>query len=93
MQGSSLSITSSVSHISFLYNISRHSVPNSKHLLQCDRPADDVIAVSDFIKQLLTLKNNVYLSITTLDIKSGIGFLCTQGYFYVIVQLHVPIPW
>ena len=33
MQGSSTSISNSVSHISCLYNIPRHNVPISKHLL------------------------------------------------------------
>ena len=41
MQGSSTSISNSVSHISCLYNIPRHNVPISKHLLQFNTLADD----------------------------------------------------
>ena len=43
MQGSSSAVSNSVSHISFLYNISRHNVPKSKQSLQFDTPADDVV--------------------------------------------------
>ena len=41
MQGSSTSISNSVSHISCLYNIPRHNVPNSKLLVQFNTPVDD----------------------------------------------------
>ena len=50
MQGSSSAVSNSVSHISFLYNISRHNVPTSKHSLLFDTTADDVVAVSACIK-------------------------------------------
>ena len=33
---------------------------NSKHLLHFDTPADDVVAVSACINQLLTLRNDVH---------------------------------
>ena len=63
----------------FLYNISRHNVPTSKHSLQFDTPADDVVAVSACINQLLTLRNNVHLgNIPREDIISGIDLLCTK---------------
>ena len=79
MQGSSSAVSNSVSHISFLYNISRHNVPTSRHSLQFDMPADDVVAVSACIKQLLTLRNNVHLgNIPREDIISGIDLLCTE---------------
>ena len=58
MQGSRSAVSNSDSHISFLYNISRHNVPTSKHSLQFDTPADDVVAVSACINQLLTLKKH-----------------------------------
>ena len=75
MQGSSSAVSNSVSHISFLYNISRHNVPKSKYSLQFD----DVVAVSACINQLLTLRNNVHLgNITREDIISGIDLLCTK---------------
>ena len=79
MQGSSSAVSNSVSHISFLYNISRHNVPTSRHSLQIDMPADDVVAVSACINQLLTLRNNVHLgNIPREDIISGIDLLCTE---------------
>ena len=102
MQGSSSAVSNSVSHISFLYNISRHNVPKSKHSLQVDTP-DDVVAVSACINQLLTLRKNVHLGNIPLEEKaSGIDLLCTEWFFYVyshnytlnvIVQLHVHVPW
>ena len=79
MQGSSSAVSNSVSHVSFMYNISRHNVPKSKHLLQFDTPADDIIAVSACINQLLPLRNNVHLhNIPREDIVSGIDLLCTE---------------
>ena len=42
-------------------NISRHNEPQSKHSLEFDTPADDVVAVSACINQLLTLRSNVHL--------------------------------
>ena len=79
MQGSSSTGSNSVSHISFLYNISRHNVPKSKHSLQFDTPADDVVAVSTCINQLLTLGNNVHLgNIPREDIISGSDLFCTK---------------
>ena len=74
----------------------------SKHPLQFDTPADDVVAVSACINQLLTLRNNVQLgNIPREDIISGIDLLCTDLLFYVyshnytlnaIVRLHVHVP-
>ena len=61
IQGSSSAVSNSVSHISFLYNISRHNVPKSKLSLQFDTPPDDVVTVSACIYQLLTLRNNLHL--------------------------------
>ena len=53
--------------------LSRHNVPKSKYSLQFDTPADDVVAVSACINQLLTLRNNVHLgNIPQEDIISGI---------------------
>ena len=79
MQGSSSAVSNSISHISFMYNISRHNLPKSKHSLQFDTPADDVIAVSACINQLLTLRDNVHLgNIPREDIVSGIDLLCTK---------------
>ena len=79
MQGSSSAVSNSVSHISFLYNISRHNVPKSKFLLQFDTPADHVVAVSACLNQSLTLRNNVHLgNIPREDIISGIDLLCTE---------------
>ena len=60
-----------------MYDISHHNVPKSKHLLQFDTPADDVVAVSACINQLLTLRNNVNLgNIPREDILSRIDLLC-----------------
>ena len=79
MQGSSTAVSYSVSHISFLYNISRHNIPKSKYSLQFDTPADDVVAVSACINQLLTLRNNVDSgNITREDIIFGIDLLYTE---------------
>ena len=79
MQGSSSAVSNSASHISFLYNISLHNVPTSKHSLHFDTPAGNVVAVSACIIQLLTLRNNVHLgNIPREDIISGIDLLCTE---------------
>ena len=62
-----------------MYNISRHNVPTSKHSLQFDTPADDVVAESACVNQSLTLRNNVHIgNITREDIISGIDLLCTE---------------
>ena len=79
MQGSRSAVSNSVSHISFLYNISCQNVPKSKHSLQFDTPDENVVAVSACINQLLTLRNNVHLgNIPREDIVSGIALLCTE---------------
>ena len=79
MQGSSSTVSNSVSHIFFLYIKARHNVPESKHSLQFDTPADDVVVVSACINQLLTLRNNVHLgNISREDRVSGIDFLYTE---------------
>ena len=84
MQGNRSAVSNSVSHISFLYNISRHNVPNSKHSLQFDTPADDVVAVSACINQLLTLRNNVYLG--NIPREDTTSFWLCKGVHIVILR-------
>ena len=83
MQGNNSAVSNSVSQI-YLFCIIYHAImylsPNTC-IHTFDTPADDAVAVSACIKQLLTLRNNVHLGnihVPQEDIVSGIDLLCTE---------------